>query len=136
MALKHLGTRLLVSDFAASFRFYRDVLGFTATFGSEEDVYADFDTGGSIGIALFQRELMAQAVGTTRLPAADSGDQDAFVLVFSVPDVDAACAQIKAKGVRFVTEPHDRSEWGIRTAHLRDPDGFLIEINQGLSAGS
>src|SRR6476659_7630591 len=56
MALKHLGTRLLVSDFKASFRFYRDVLGFTPTFGDENDVYADFDTGGGTGIALFQRE--------------------------------------------------------------------------------
>jgi catechol 2,3-dioxygenase-like lactoylglutathione lyase family enzyme len=26
----------------------------------------------------------------------------------------------------------DRPEWGIRTAHFRDPDGNLIEINQPL----
>jgi len=133
MALKHLGTRLLVSDFKASFRFYRDALGFTPTFGDENDVYADFDTGAGTGIALFQRELMSQALGSSGLPVSAQGDQDAFVLVFSVEDVDATCARLQAQGIRLVTEPQDRPEWGIRTAHFRDPDGFLIEINKGLS---
>ena len=54
--------RLLVADFRAVFLFYRDVLGFTPTFGDENDVYADFDTG-SVTVALFQRELMAEAMG-------------------------------------------------------------------------
>jgi catechol 2,3-dioxygenase-like lactoylglutathione lyase family enzyme len=134
MALKHLGTRLLVSDFKTSFRFYRDVLGFTPTFGDENDVYADFDTGGGTGIALFQRELMSQALGTSGLPVPAWGDQDAFVLVFSVEDVDATCARLQAEGVSLVTEPQDRPEWGIRTAHVRDPEGVLIEINSGLAA--
>ena len=31
--------RLLVSNFPACFRFYRDVLDFTPTFGAEDDVY-------------------------------------------------------------------------------------------------
>jgi catechol 2,3-dioxygenase-like lactoylglutathione lyase family enzyme len=96
-------------------------------------VYADFDTGGGTGIALFQRELMSEALGTSGLPASAQGDQDSFVLVFSVEDVDATCSRLQAQGVRLVTEPRDRPEWGIRTAHFRDPDGFLIEINQGIS---
>jgi catechol 2,3-dioxygenase-like lactoylglutathione lyase family enzyme len=135
MALTHLGARLLVSDFTASFRFYRDVLGFTPTFGDENDVYADFDTGGGTGIALFRRDLMAQAVGVACAAPAPRGDVPSFVLVFSVPsvaDVDATCARLREKGVRVVTEPQDRPEWGIRTAHFLDPDGFLIEINSGL----
>ena len=37
--------RLLVDDFAAAFRFYRDTLGFTAASGDESSVYASFDTG-------------------------------------------------------------------------------------------
>ena len=112
--------RLLVSDFPACFHFYRDVLGFTPTFGTEEEVYADFDTGGQ-GIALFQRELM--------LEAADGGSGDTAVLVLVTPDVDAAADALRAKGVSLVSEPADRPDWGIRTAHFRDPDGHLIEIN-------
>jgi len=118
--------RLLVSDFPACFRFYRDTLGFTPTFGSEEDVYAGFDANGQV-IALFQRELMAEAVG------ADAGAQDDVVLVLATKDVDAAADALRAKGVALVSEPADRPDWGIRTAHFRDPDGHLIEINCPLS---
>lgn len=35
--------RLLVDDFPACFRFYRDVMRFTPTFGDEHDGYADFE---------------------------------------------------------------------------------------------
>ncbi|MFV9644620.1 MAG: VOC family protein, partial [Desulfobacterales bacterium] len=52
---------------------------------------------------------------------------------FEVPNVDKATQELKAKGVVFETEPTDRSVWGIRTAHFRDPDGNLIEINQALT---
>jgi catechol-2,3-dioxygenase len=27
-----------------------------------------------------------------------------------------------------VTEPKDMPDWGIRTFHLRDPDGNLVEV--------
>ena len=33
----------------------------------------------------------------------------------------------------FEREPTIYSSWGIRAAHLRDPDGNLIEINELLS---
>jgi lactoylglutathione lyase len=125
-------TRLLVADFRASFLFYRDVLGFTSSFGSEQDVYADFEAGGAT-IALFRRDLMAEVVGTTARPATVES-QDRVALIFSVEDIDAAYAQLQAKGVVFVTAPQDRAAWGIRTAHFRDPDGNLLEIYSPLAA--
>ena len=120
--------RLLVDDFPACFRFYRDTLGFPPAFGAEDDVYADFETGGQ-GIALFARSLMAEAVGMTDAPAET---QDAAVLVLATKDVDEAADALRAKGVALATEPTDRPLWGIRTAHFRDPDGHLIEINSPL----
>jgi catechol 2,3-dioxygenase-like lactoylglutathione lyase family enzyme len=42
--------RLLVDDYGACFRFYRDVMGFPVTFGDEEGAYADFDAGADWGI--------------------------------------------------------------------------------------
>ena len=116
--------RLLVDDFPACFRFYRDTLGFSPTFGAEDDVYADFETGGQ-GIALFARSLMADAVGGN----ASRDIQDAAVLVLATQNVDEAADTLRAKGVALATEPTDRPLWGIRTAHFRDPDGHLIEIN-------
>src|SRR5205814_5022820 len=108
--------RLLVTEFAACYRFYRDVIGFEPTFGTEEDVYADFKTG-SVGLALFRRELMAEAVGTAAKPTqAECQDRAAFI--YEVDDVDQAREELRAKGVDFVTMPEDRPAWGIRTAHF------------------
>ena len=86
--------RLLVSDFPVCFRFYRDVLGFTPTFGAEDEVYADFDANGQT-IALFQRELMAEATGAD----AEGSTPDDVVVVLATRDVDAAAGVLRAKGV-------------------------------------
>jgi lactoylglutathione lyase len=55
------------------------------------------------------------------------------VLVFGTDDVDAAAERLRGLGVRLETGPLDRSEWGVRTLHLRDPDGHLIELNSLLA---
>ena len=60
--------RLLVIDFPACFRFYRDVIGLALRRGSETDTYAEFETGFT-RIALFDRAEMSEAVGTSPLPA-------------------------------------------------------------------
>jgi catechol 2,3-dioxygenase-like lactoylglutathione lyase family enzyme len=122
--------RLLVADFPSCFRFYRDTMGLTPGYGSEEDVYADFEIDGRT-LALFQRSLMAEAVGATG-KVASSDAQDTIMLILATEDVDAAANNLQAAGVTLAAEPQDRKEWGIRTAHFRDPDGNLIEINQSL----
>lgn len=120
--------RLLVDDYSACFRFYRDVLGFEPTFGDEESGYADFDAGNAT-LALFERGEMAEAVGTTDHPVtADARDRVAVVL--HADDLDETCRALQGSGVEFVTEPTDRPDWDIRVAHLRDPDGTLLELNE------
>jgi lactoylglutathione lyase len=54
-------------------------------------------------------------------------------LIMAVEDVDVIYQQLQARGVAFITEPIDHTNWGLRTAHFRDPDGNLIEINSSLS---
>ena len=124
--------RLLVSDFPACFRFYRDTLGFKERFGSEDDVYTEFSAGDQT-LDLFRRDLMAEAVGTSGSPATANA-QDHAALVFATDDVNQAAAALRARGVTLVAEPQDRPDWMVRTAHFRDPDGNLIEINSALSA--
>src|SRR5579862_9681275 len=55
--------RLLVADYDAEFRFFRDILGYRPTFGKEGENYADFDCNG-VCIALFKRNLMSDDLGT------------------------------------------------------------------------
>jgi catechol 2,3-dioxygenase-like lactoylglutathione lyase family enzyme len=119
--------RLLVSDFAGCYRFYRDTLGLEPTWGEENDTYASFSTGTDVALALFDKAEMAVAVNTSSLPVT-AQSQDAVAFIFEVADVDVAFQQLSEMGARFVTEPLDHPDWGIRTAHLRDPDGNLIEL--------
>lgn len=120
-------TRLLVTKFAECFRFYRDVMGLEPAFGGENEVYAEFKTG-ACTIALFARELMATAIDQAGLPAS-AKVQDPVMLTFGVDNVDAAYEELKKKGAKFLTKPHDQPEWFIRVAHFRDPEGNLLEIN-------
>lgn len=117
--------RLLVDDYTACFRFYRDVMQFPATYGDEDGGYADFDAGSDVSLALFVRQHQTDQVGA---PAAASGDK--VTVVFEVDDVDAAIEELRGRGAPVSAEPADRADWGIRVAYIRDPDGSLIELNQ------
>ncbi len=125
-------TRLLVVNFPACFRFYRDVLGLRPSWGDENDAYASFAQEGKLVLALFRRQEMAKVVGTSDLPL-NPPAQDHTVLVFQVPDVDAAVLQLEQQGVEFVAEPADFADWGVRSAYLRDPDGNLVELYSDLA---
>lgn len=123
--------RLLVTDYASCFYFYRDVLGFEVTWGDEDSNYADFDAGDAT-LALFDRTAMADAVGTTEKQT-KADQQDDVAVIFRVDSVDDTYRELR-DDVEFDTEPHDRPDWGIRVAYFRDPDGTLLEINEPLQA--
>jgi lactoylglutathione lyase len=117
--------RLLVEDFAACFRFYRDVMGFAPTFGSEEEGgYADFRAG-DCALALFDRSGMQ---GVAELRAAGDG----AMLVLSVEDVDEEAERLRSAGIELESEPHDQPDWGLRVVHVRDPAGNLLELYRPL----
>ena len=117
--------RLLVTDFGACLAFYRDTIGLDIRL-EVADVYAEFD-GRPTTLSIFGRRDMATVVGASDRPA-DADAQDRAALIFAVDDVDAAVAALRDRGAAFVTEPHDQETWGIRVAHLRDPDQNLIEL--------
>lgn len=127
MRLTHV--RLLAGDFPASFRFYRDVLGLEPRMGEESGPYAEFQAGETI-LALFGRGAMAQAVSGVTASSGNPSDQ--VVLCLAVDDVDSTLAEVERKGASVVADPQDRPDWNVRTAHLRDPEGNLIELNRQL----
>jgi catechol 2,3-dioxygenase-like lactoylglutathione lyase family enzyme len=45
-----------------------------------------------------------------------------------VDDVDHACAELQARGFTIEVPPR-MCYWG-RSAYLRDPDGWLIELHE------
>ena len=118
--------RLLVDSYRSTFHFYRDVMGMESMRGDPSSLYAEFE-GGGVRLALFQRSHMAAALG---VPEPKGEGRGHVALVFAVDDVDAAHRELEGKGVKFIMAPRTHEDWNVRTAHLRDPDGNVIEINQ------
>lgn len=121
-------TRLLVDDMAACVRFYRDILGLKLLTGGEADGYSAFWLRDDVELALFSRAAMAEALGGTPAPLGG----DVVLLNFMVDDVEAVAARLAEQGVALAGPVTDRPDWGLRTIHLRDPQGVLVEIAQGL----
>ena len=131
-----LHPRLLVARFAECFRFYEAVLpkmiGAHLARGTEYGPYANWDRDEEGVLILFDRGAMAATIGTADLPATAGPAQDGAMLVCRVDTVDEALALCLKHGGTLVAEATDRPQWGpnLRTAHLRDPDGNLIELQQ------
>ncbi|MGW1178328.1 VOC family protein [Kitasatospora sp. NPDC002543] len=152
--MNDLYPRLLVTRFAECFGFYRAVLppltGATLAKGSPEGPYASWDLADRTLLALFDRAAMAATLDTASVdtatpdtashgstePAAEPPAQlaspapDSAMPVLRVDDVDTALDLCLRHGGTPVTPPTDRPEWGttLRNAHLRDPDGRLVEL--------
>jgi len=119
--------RLLVRDFRKSYHFYRDRLGLTPVKGHGEPPYGEFEWKGQPLLALFDRKLMASAVGLAPGRYAEK-NVGRSAIVFEVKDVDRVATLLRRRKVRLLRGPTNRPEWGLRTIHLRDPDQYLIEI--------
>lgn len=115
---------LFVEDPSRSKAFYEHVLGApllyedndAATFKLDNTLLNLLRTGAA-------HELIEPAV------VGDAGSGSRFQLTLWVPDADAACAQLKDRGVVLLNGPLDRS-WGVRTAAFADPDGHVWEVAQ------
>jgi predicted enzyme related to lactoylglutathione lyase len=129
-----LHSRLLVTRFPEMFDFYQavlpEMLGAKLMKGGPEGPYANWDVEDQAILVLFDRAVMARLAGTSELPVHAAPTQDRTMFVCRVDDVDAGAALCVRNGATLVIEPTDRPEWGptLRTAHLRDPEGNLIEL--------
>ncbi|MEU5025105.1 VOC family protein [Streptomyces milbemycinicus] len=120
--------RLLISDFPSCYRFYRDVLGLKPQFDAEDGPYAKFTfDGGTAGIALQDRTQMTQVLG--ELAAEPTGYRSLVVL--RVDDIDRYCEEITVRGAVLVHGPAPMTD-RMRVAHLMDPAGNLVELQEWL----
>lgn len=120
--------RLIVTDFPACFRFYRDVLGLKPQVDDERGPYAKFSPDeGPAAVALHDRADL-----TASVPGLAAADGDRALVVLRVDDVDRYAAELAARGASLLGEPAVMWE-RLRVAYLRDPEGNLIELQQWLA---
>jgi lactoylglutathione lyase len=118
--------RLIANDFAAQFKFYRDVIGLKPQFDSPDGPYVAFKPDLGSAIALHDRAALAGVIADLT-PA--GGDR--ALLVIRVDDLDAKIADLTARGAGHITAPVEL-DGRIRCAYLRDPERNLIELQQWL----
>jgi catechol 2,3-dioxygenase-like lactoylglutathione lyase family enzyme len=115
---------LFVEDLQASKRFYRDVFGLPITF--EDESSAVFDFGNTL-INLLKISEAHELIAPATVASHEAGSRMQFTLL--VDDVDAASADLTARGVELLNGPIDRP-WGLRTASFSDPAGHVWEITK------
>lgn len=125
--MKFSNVRLLVKDYDKCFKFYTEKLGLEAAFNIE-GCYGSFKVADGIeGLAIFTSDLMAPAVGNVdkRQP---TDCREKMMVSFEVENVDETFKTLSAKDIKFINQPTDMPDWGMRVVHLRDPEDNLIEL--------
>lgn len=61
-------------------------------------------------------------------------DPDGLIVTLVTDEVEDVCAELARRGVEFEQMPSYAAEYHITHAFLRDPDGYLVEIQRFESA--
>ena len=113
---------LFVEDLDAAKQFYHQVFGLPVVY--EDPNSSVFE----IGKTLINLLKISEAPGLIE-PAGVASRAAGSRMMFTihVDDVDAMCAELRARGVELLNGPIDRP-WGVRTASFADPAGHIWEI--------
>jgi glyoxylase I family protein len=129
MALDLRGVTPLIQvyDMTTSLRFYRDGLGFEVVYTSpqlgEDKYHWVMLRLGAVELMLNGAYEFDEERPVSPDPARVAAHDDA-TLYFACPDVDAAYAELCAKGAP-AKEPA-LMRYGMKQMDVRDPDGFLL----------
>ena len=109
-------------DLAAAKAFYQRVFELPVEYEDAVSVVFRF---GEILINLLSISEAKELIEPEKVGSNVAGARHLFTI--QVEDVDAKCAELKARGVEFSSGPINRP-WGIRTANFKDPAGNIWEI--------
>ena len=109
-------TFLYCRDLGASRAFYEDLLGLSLV----------LDQGG----CRIYRIGKDSFLGICQVREGRSVAPDGVIVTFVTDDVDGWYERLAAKGVSFEKTPQSYAEFRIYHCFLRDPDGYLLEIQR------
>jgi glyoxylase I family protein len=114
-----------VYDMPASIAFYRDVLGFeVVTTSTPRGGHFDWALLRLSGVELMLNTAYEQDARPAAPDARRVAAHDDTCLYFGCPDVDAAYAYLRARGVA-AKEPKV-AHYGMKQLYLQDPDGYNL----------
>jgi len=123
--IRHLAPLLQVFDMPTSLKFYCDGLGFEIAL--TDDKPAPHNDWVMLRLNDFDLMLNTAYEVENRPPAPDpariAAHEDTCIY-FACPDVDAAYAYLKAKGIKS-KEPKI-APYGMKQLYLTDPDGYFL----------
>ena len=138
MNLQHHHVGVSVQDLDEAKRWYADVLGMTEGYAFEIPpfgVRGCFMAGHGTRVELIERAGSAAGIGGHHPPEALLTRGFGHV-AFETADLDAAFAEIVARGATPVWGPRPSPEPGIRMAFVADTDGNLVELVETGAGGS
>ena len=117
---------LCVRDLARAAAFYVDALG--ASVVTEDDHVVVLRLGGTVLYLFTESPPTPDKPGVHLAPPPD-GVRPSIVVVLRVDDATAAYEALTGRGVEFLTPPTE-PPWGGRRCFARDPDGYVVEVEQ------
>ena len=118
-------TILYVPDIPATVAFYEKAIGLHQRFVHESGMYAEMETGGTA--LAFAHESMAEANGLD-VTKPGLGQVAPPVEICFVTDEPAAAFEHAVKHGAVSIRPVEEKPWGQKVGHLRDLNGFVLEI--------
>jgi lactoylglutathione lyase len=128
MAVARVGTIIAVGDVRRSLGFYRDRLGFAVEAEYDDPPYATLELAGARLSLAEQGHPTEDRPGVTMLVPEDPSRLPA-ILVLEVDDCRGMYERLQKEGVDFLAEPYS-PPWGGSRCFARDPDGYLVELEQ------
>jgi uncharacterized glyoxalase superfamily protein PhnB len=116
---------LYVPDVLATVAFYERAIGLGRRFVHESGMYAEMETGGTA--LAFAHLSMADANGLQVAPPHAAQSAPPVEICFVADDPEHAFEHAVKHGATAVRTVEEKP-WGQKVGHLRDPDGFVIEI--------
>jgi resuscitation-promoting factor RpfA len=128
MAVTRVGTILAVADVPRSLAFYRDRLGFAVAAEYDDPPYATLELAAT-RLSLAEQGYPAEDRPGVTMLAPEDPSRLPVIIVLEVDDCRGMYERLRQEGVQFLAEPYS-PPWGGSRCFARDPDGYLVELEQ------
>lgn len=119
-ALAEQITFLYVPNLEAAAHFYGELLGLPLALDQ--------------GTCRIYRVAQQSYIGLCQRPGVDDSPKHGIIITLVSHEVDAWYAYLSAQGIHFEQPPQHNATYAIYHCFLRDPAGYLVEIQRFLAA--